>query len=244
MSTNLPALRQDVVPVEETAPAPSPPAVEQAGPALPVPVAITSDRLAMLRECFGPATADRLQSAWGDKTLHRLEEINALAIDHSRFGEIVAKHETPDGGLSMKGIEAAAEYLVEKAGLADADDLARRHPGLHAVFLEDRTHDGISAAGLYKALSYIARSTGYRFTFGGSAPSQRQETPMSDSEDQRPASPPGGDIEDQLDTLRERIEEAQARGNSKRANELYQQEQALRASRGNAPIVGSQGRTA
>lgn len=51
--------------------------------------------------------------------------------------------------------------------------------------------------------------------------------------------------ETELRSLRKQIGEAQAEGNSKRANELYQKEQALIAKMGgNRPVVGAQGRTA
>lgn len=50
-------------------------------------------------------------------------------------------------------------------------------------------------------------------------------------------------VDDQIRGVREQVAEAQAAGDSKRANKLYQQEQALIAKRaGNQPIVGARGR--
>lgn len=52
-------------------------------------------------------------------------------------------------------------------------------------------------------------------------------------------------IEDQVRDVRKQISEAQASGDSKRANKLYASEQALLAKiKGNQPIVGSRGRAA
>lgn len=52
-------------------------------------------------------------------------------------------------------------------------------------------------------------------------------------------------VEDEVRGLRKQIEEAQAEGNSKRANQLYQREQVLISKvKGNRAIVGSQGRAA
>lgn len=51
-------------------------------------------------------------------------------------------------------------------------------------------------------------------------------------------------LDDQIRTLRTQQAEAQASGDSKRANELYQKEQALIARKGNRPIVGAAGRAA
>lgn len=51
--------------------------------------------------------------------------------------------------------------------------------------------------------------------------------------------------EDELRGIREKIAEAQNKGDNRRANELYQKEQGLIAKiKGNGPIVGSQGRAA
>lgn len=50
-------------------------------------------------------------------------------------------------------------------------------------------------------------------------------------------------VDDQIRVVREQVAEAQATGDSKRANKLYQQEQALIAKReGSKPIVGARGR--
>lgn len=50
-------------------------------------------------------------------------------------------------------------------------------------------------------------------------------------------------VDDQISGVREQVAEAQASGDTKRANKLYQQEQALIAKRtGSKPIVGSRGR--
>ena len=52
-------------------------------------------------------------------------------------------------------------------------------------------------------------------------------------------------IDDQIRELRGQIEDAQAKGDSKRANQLYQREQALIAKKdGRAPVVGAAGRAA
>ena len=49
----------------------------------------------------------------------------------------------------------------------------------------------------------------------------------------------------ELASLRSQIEEAQAKGNSKQANKLYNKEQALISKMsGNAPVVGANGRSA
>lgn len=52
-------------------------------------------------------------------------------------------------------------------------------------------------------------------------------------------------LDDQIRAVREQVQEAQSNGDSKRANMLYQREQALIAKRqGNKPVVGSRGRAA
>jgi len=51
-------------------------------------------------------------------------------------------------------------------------------------------------------------------------------------------------VDDQVREIRSQIEEAQGKGDNKRANQLYQKEQKLIAKTGNAPIVGAAGRAA
>ena len=51
-------------------------------------------------------------------------------------------------------------------------------------------------------------------------------------------------IDDEIRAITKQIDEAQAAGDSKRANQLYQREQELRARMGSQPIVGAQGRAA
>ena len=51
-------------------------------------------------------------------------------------------------------------------------------------------------------------------------------------------------VQEQVSGLRKKVEEAQASGNTREANRLYQQEQALLARLGNQPVVGSSGRAA
>jgi hypothetical protein len=51
-------------------------------------------------------------------------------------------------------------------------------------------------------------------------------------------------LDDQISELRDKQAAAQAKGESKLANKLYQQEQALLDKKDNSPIVGSRGRAA
>ena len=51
------------------------------------------------------------------------------------------------------------------------------------------------------------------------------------------------DFEDAVEDVRKQITEAQGMGNSRKANKLYQREQELLATRGNAPVVGRGGRS-
>lgn len=53
-----------------------------------------------------------------------------------------------------------------------------------------------------------------------------------------------GALNNQISELRKQQSEAQSKGDGKRANELYQQEQQLLAKLGNQPVVGARGRAA
>lgn len=79
---------------------------------------------------------------------------------------------------------------------------------------------------MLKAFAQIGREMG-EGTLGGA---------MTDAE--------RGDVDSQISTLRTQIADAQAKGEGRRANELYQQEQALLAKKGNQPIVGANSRAA
>jgi len=76
---------------------------------------------------------------------------------------------------------------------------------------------------------------GYRIDTGA------QQTPPETAMDDRQITAQ----EDELQRIRDQITEAQARGDSKRANRLFADEmRIIGRQRGNAPIVGSRGRTA
>jgi len=145
----------------------APPTLEDLEPEIPVPTEITGEIYNAFKENFGADQAELLQKRWGDKAVQNEGVVRAVMKDNSPFNEIYAEHQSDDGGISVQGLQAAAEYLTKEAGFNDLDELSKAWPELDAIILEnyDERTGTISAVGIYQALAYIGQRSGYKFTY-------------------------------------------------------------------------------
>lgn len=143
------------------------PAVEDLGPEVPVPVEKTGEVYNNFNEAFGPDQAELLQKRWGDRAVQNEGVVRAVMEDHSSFDQIYAEHQSEDGGISVQGLSLAAEYLVEKTGLNDLEELSAKFPELDAIILEnyDERTQTVSPVGIHLALAYLGQRSGYRYTY-------------------------------------------------------------------------------
>lgn len=133
-------------------------------PEQPVPVELTSSVYDDFKEAFGEDQAALLQSKWGDRALQNEGLVEAVMEDHSSLDQIYTEHQAEDGGISTQGIAQAAEYLLENTEFNDLDELSAAYPELDAIILEnyDERTQTVSAVGIYEALAYIGKRSGYK----------------------------------------------------------------------------------
>ena len=142
------------------------PTVEDLGPEIPVPVEVTGEIYNNFKEEFGEEQAALLQQEWGDKAVQNEVVVRAVMADHPSFDEIYIEHQNDDG-ITAEGLVLGAEYLAKNAGFNDLDEMSKAWPELDAIILDsyDERTDTLSAAGIYLALEYIGRRSGYSYIY-------------------------------------------------------------------------------
>lgn len=203
----------------------------------PIPVELTSSVYADFKEAYDEDAAALLQNAWGDKAVPNIMVVKGLMGDHPAFEKTYTEFQTEDGGLSADGIQVALGTLIEKSDFKTAKELSAAHPELDRIFLDnfDEATNTLSPVGLYAALNYIARKSGYRHVYRNawrSQPSDQQKETTTMNETSRE------DFNKGMLNFNERIERAQAEGDSRTANEVYtEQMEWIAKVKGNGPIV-------
>ena len=147
---------EDVQPLED----------EFEGASDPIPVEKTDAIYTGFRDRWGDGPAHQLQQAWGDSALLNHRVASAVMEDHPDLGAAINGHQT-EGGVSLEGVQLAAQYLAEKSGFSDVEALGKAHPELDAILSDhfDDATNTFSGTGIYLALKYIATTSGYQATF-------------------------------------------------------------------------------
>jgi hypothetical protein len=145
------------------------------------------------------------------------------------FAEVLATSDDPEGVAKLRnewGDDAAGNFTIVVGFLKD-------NPRLEGI--AERFGMDLANPGIYSLALEAAKSAGYYFA--GHGRNETRSTPrMNDSARTQ--------YEDQLAEMRARTNEAQARGESGRANRLYQEQlDFIARHEGDAPIVGGAGRT-
>lgn len=134
----------------------------------PVPVDVTDTVYGSFREAFGEDEAAGLQRAWGDHAVLNQAVVKHFIADHPDLDQVYVQHQTEAGGLSVDGVLAGLDYLLEKAGIADPLELLKQHPELDYIYNDHADEQGtLSAVGLYRALHYVGKKSGYKFNYRG-----------------------------------------------------------------------------
>lgn len=154
-----------------------------------------------------------------------------------------------DYGDRQAGLLRDAWYGKEAENFAITRQMALDHPEIERIAERFERAD---APVLLAIGAYIAKASGYRYS-----PTHGAATRMTEStgqpaaaavpaEMQQFATMPDVQFDDVMDAKQREIEEAQARGNSGKANRLYAEKMAMRLARpgGNQPEVGKRGRIA
>ena len=202
-------------------------------PAGPMPVAHTDAVLREFRAAFDDQQADELQRAWGDHAVEHSALAGALAAD-AKLAPIFEQHQDEAGALTAPGVQGAYAAL-QAAGVPPE---VFKDVELQTLFLEHFDEDtaALSPAGARILLARVAKLSGYKFN---RRTSPRTTTSTTTTKKEPAMSTIEAELSkgDDLRKVRDAIAEAQARGDSARANDLYRLEQRLIAKGGNAPIV-------
>jgi hypothetical protein len=202
----------------------------------------TDIAIGAFRDAFGDEAGQEFQAKVGDDALPTLAVAEGMLVDDSKLRALYDENETSDGALSVEGAYHAAEHLAARLGVGSLEELSAQHPMLDEFFLDGYAEDTgtLSATAVHRILAYVGRTLGYRFHYRdtGRPPSNpTQENTMSD-DTKILAQIAEAEYENRLAEIRAQIEDAQAKGESKRRDRLYQQELALIAKvKGNGPIV-------
>jgi hypothetical protein len=138
---------------------------EDPGPGQPVPVEMTDQVLNSYTEAFGPETAAKLQSVWGDKTLHNHAIAETVVKDNPEFDAIYEKHRTKTGGLAKEGAEEFVRLVAEKSGFESVEELGKQYPEIQATLNDNASGDTVSVAGYLQALAYLGKRSGYSYKY-------------------------------------------------------------------------------
>jgi hypothetical protein len=110
--------------------------------------------------------AAALQNAWGDSAVEKDALIGALLNDSPEIGALYEQHQTAVGGLSLEGVSAATQYLMDNSGFNSPAALNAAHPELELLYLDHSDAGGnLSPAGVKILLAHIAGKSGYRHTY-------------------------------------------------------------------------------
>ena len=91
--------------------------------------------------------------------------VTALLNDTPAIAAIYTEHQTEDGGLSLEGVSAASQWLMENTDHKSPEALALAHPELDHLYYDHADKDGaVSPAGVAIMLAYLAEKSGYKHT--------------------------------------------------------------------------------
>ena len=140
------------------------------GPSDSIPVEKTDGIYTSFRDRWGAGPAHQLQQKWGDSALLNHRVASAVMEDHPDLGAAINGHQT-EGGVSLEGVQLAAQYLAEKSGFGDQENpieaLGQAHPEIEALFLEnfDESSGTLSAFGVHVLLKHIGTTSGYKAAY-------------------------------------------------------------------------------
>ena len=131
----------------------------------PTPVEVTDEIYTRFGTEFGDNNAAVLLAAWGDNAVSKDAVVSALLNDTPQISAIYAEHQTESGGLSLEGVSAASQYLLDNSNFKSPEELAQAHPELDHLYFDHADKDGaVSPAGVAIMLAYLAEKSGYKHT--------------------------------------------------------------------------------
>ena len=133
---------------------------------VPVPVEITDAVYSQFRDEFKDAHgAAALQNAWGDSAVAKDAIVGQLLDNAPEIGALYESFQTEAGGLSLEGVSAATQYLMDNSSFNSPEALAAAHPELDHLYLDHSDASGnLSPAGVKIILAYIAGKSGFEHT--------------------------------------------------------------------------------
>ena len=129
----------------------------------PVSVEQTDAVYSQFRDEFEDAHgAAALQNAWGDSAVAQDAIIGQLLNASPEIGALYEAHQTDAGGLSLEGVSAATQYLMDNSSYETPEALNAAHPELEHLYLDHSDTSGnLSPAGVKIILAYIAGKSGF-----------------------------------------------------------------------------------
>jgi hypothetical protein len=131
-----------------------------------VPVERTDEIYSRFKEHFGSDESASLQNIWNDSAVANEAIVSAVVQDHPTIDKIYVEHQRENGGLSLEGIQATAQYLAQTSGFDTVESMGKAHPELESLFWDyyNESTGTISPTGLYRMLAYVGARSGFRYT--------------------------------------------------------------------------------